>query len=473
MSRWSSAFKSHQFHEVWNQLNEAISQIAIDDPTDAATAEEVARLRKIFSYVDSILKSVDPDLIPISLLDNSKTQVNNCLHQINQYTTSKNNSNLMVANDSADNILTYVKPYIISDVNSAKALYEAVKSYTTSINSSLEAFENNAQTNLEKIDVATSAVNEAKEYILGIHKKISDLQDELFGGENIEGKDVKFERLLADSISRSEKIRALYEDLLVDKDGAPALKNVVLESEKNILLAKEASDKALSEIQSKRQELEDFYLKVYGLPDSSGEPQSGLKKEIDERLIQLSNIESDQRTKFDALNLKVEDLLPGAASAGLASEYSTKKRSYTGYIVTYSVCFYLSLIALLTMAFYFAPVNPQNLDELLRAFLIKLPIYAPVIWFAYFVNKRRSENKRLLEEYAHKEAMAKSYESYKKQIADLKLDDSILIEKLMDRAIDVISYNASATLDGKHDEKMPLHQILSEASKSFKPKTGE
>jgi len=102
MSRWSSAFKSHQFHEVWNQLNEAISQIAIDDPTDAATAEEVARLRKIFSYVDSILKSVDPDLIPISLLDNSKTQVNNCLQQINQYTTSKNNSNLMVANDSAD-----------------------------------------------------------------------------------------------------------------------------------------------------------------------------------------------------------------------------------------------------------------------------------------------------------------------------------------------------------------------------------
>jgi hypothetical protein len=190
-------------------------------------------------------------------------------------------------------------------------------------------------------------------------------------------------------------------------------------------------------------------------------------------LTQLSNIEIDQQAKFDALNLKVEDLLPGAASAGLASEYSAKKRSYMGYITAYSVFFYLSLIALLSMAIYFAPSNPQNLDELLRAFLIKLPIYAPVIWFAYFVNKRRSENKRLLEEYSHKEAMAKSYDSYKKQIADLKLDDSALIEKLMDRAIDVISYNASVTLDGKHDEKMPIHQMLSEVSKSFKSKLGE
>ncbi|WP_162784999.1 hypothetical protein [Polynucleobacter necessarius] len=122
---------------------------------------------------------------------------------------------------------------------------------------------------------------------------------------------------------------------------------------------------------------------------------------------------------------------------------------------------------------YFAPDNSKNLDELRRAFLMKLPIYAPVIWFAYFVNKRRSENKRLLEGHSHKEAMAKSYESDKKQITDLKLDDSSLIEKLMDRAIDVISYNASATLDGKHDEKMPIHQMLSEASQTFKSKLSE
>lgn len=473
MSRWSSAFESHQFHEVWNQLNQAISQIAIDDPTATVTAEEVSRLRKIFSYIDSILKSVDPDLMPLSLLDNSKTQANNCLQQINQYATSKNNANLVAANDAADNILTYIKPYIISDADSAKALYAAVKTYTASINSSLEAFEKNAQANLEQINVATSKVNEVQEYILSVNKQISDLQHSLFGGEGIKGKDAKFETLLNESTSKSEQIKVLYDDLLVDKDGAPALKNVVSENERTIQAAKEASEKALNEIQSKKQELEDFYAKVYGLPAPSGELQPGLKKEIDDRLTQLSNIEIDQQAKFDALNLKVEDLLPGAASAGLASEYSAKKRSYMGYITAYSVFFYLSLIALLSMAIYFAPSDPQNLDELLRAFLIKLPIYAPVIWFAYFVNKRRSENKRLLEEYSHKEAMAKSYESYKKQIADLKLDDSALIEKLMDRAIDVISYNASVTLDGKHDEKMPIHQMLSEVSKSFKSKLGE
>ncbi|WP_162785000.1 hypothetical protein [Polynucleobacter necessarius] len=310
-------------------MNEAISQIAIDDPTATATTEEVGRLSKIYSYIDSILTSVDPDLMPLSILDNAKTQANNCLQQINQYATSNNNANLATANDAADNILTYIKPYIISDADSAKALYEALKTYTASINSSLEAFEKNAQANLEQINVATSKVNEAQEHILGVNKQISDLQHSLFGVEGIEGKDAKFENLLREPTSKSEQIKALYEDLLVDKDGAPALKNIVSESEKTIQAAKEASENAFNEIQSKRQELEDFYSKVYGLPAPSGEPQPSLKNEIDERLNQLSKIELDQQAKFDALNLKVEDLLPGAASAGLASEYSAKKSAHT------------------------------------------------------------------------------------------------------------------------------------------------
>lgn len=64
------------------------------------------------------------------------------------------------------------------------------------------------------------------------------------------------------------------------------------------------------------------------------------------------------------------------------------------------------------------------------------------------------------QEYAHKEALASSYESYKKQLQDLQGDSEALQRELIAKAIDCVAYNASATLDGKHEEKLPSRQLL-------------
>src|SRR6185312_17547490 len=49
----------------------------------------------------------------------------------------------------------------------------------------------------------------------------------------------------------------------------------------------------------------------------------------------------------------------------------------------------------------------------------KLPFYVPLVWLAYFASRRRSEFQRLEQEYAHKESLAKSYDSYRQQIDEL------------------------------------------------------
>jgi hypothetical protein len=67
----------------------------------------------------------------------------------------------------------------------------------------------------------------------------------------------------------------------------------------------------------------------------------------------------------------------------------------------------------------------------------------------------------LQQEYAHKEAFAKSYESYKKQLESLPGSDTEPLQKeLIAKAIDAIAFNASSTLDGKHRDKMPLEQAI-------------
>jgi hypothetical protein len=99
-------------------------------------------------------------------------------------------------------------------------------------------------------------------------------------------------------------------------------------------------------------------------------------------------------------------------------------------------------------------------DTILKAILYKSPFVAPVVWLALFSSKRRSQYERLQQEYAHKEAIARSYESYKKQLQQLKTDSEELQRELLAKAIDAIAYNASITLDGKHDDKLPLLQLL-------------
>ena len=105
-------------------------------------------------------------------------------------------------------------------------------------------------------------------------------------------------------------------------------------------------------------------------------------------------------------------------------------------------------------------VEVPEWDVILRALIYKVPFVAPVVWLAIFSSTRRSQYERLQQEYAHKEALSSSYESYKKQLQDLKGDSEELQRELIAKAIDCVAYNASATLDGKHGDKTPLHQLF-------------
>ena len=108
-------------------------------------------------------------------------------------------------------------------------------------------------------------------------------------------------------------------------------------------------------------------------------------------------------------------------------------------------------------------VKLGTISDFGRIILSKLPILLPVLWLAIFSSKRRSEANRLRQEYAHKEALAKSYQSFKKQIERLDDKDGAMIGKLIESVIDAVAFNASVTLDKKHGDKVPLQEIAEKA----------
>ena len=49
----------------------------------------------------------------------------------------------------------------------------------------------------------------------------------------------------------------------------------------------------------------------------------------------------------------------------------------------------------------------------------KIPFILPLVWLALYSSKQQAQNKRLEQEYYHKEALALIYDSYRKEIEKL------------------------------------------------------
>ena len=202
------------------------------------------------------------------------------------------------------------------------------------------------------------------------------------------------------------------------------------------------------------------------------EDSKGLEAQLNDRQNQLNTMVDDYYEKINILYNRVEGLLPGATSAGLASAYKDLKTAAEIKTTRYASLFYTLLGCLVIVAWVsitesvsiwplgWEAVKFSDPTEFFAKTLMKLPIVVPVVWAALTVSKRRSEMHRLAEEYAHKEALAKSYDGFKKQIIDIDADNKGLLADLLEVLLKAVSLNAAKTLDGKHGDQMPLQEVI-------------
>lgn len=210
---------------------------------------------------------------------------------------------------------------------------------------------------------------------------------------------------------------------------------------------------------------------MYGPESDDGTRSGGLNEEIIRRKKELDDFKELQEKKYNELIAEINSLLPGAISAGLATAFKEMRESFDDKIKIYTALFYvtLSLIVIVSMIMVvdkitwdegIALVKFTGWSELSIQILHHIPLIGPALWLALFSSKRRSEAQRLQQEYAHKETLAKSYQGFKQQIDSLNLPDKELMTKLLDVSISAIAFNASATLDGRHGDRMPAHELV-------------
>lgn len=477
-SRWATEFSQHPFHAQWDALKSQLETLEVDDKTVPTSVYELARLKKVVAYLDDLLLAIEPDMTPRSVWAAFHPQVEACKSQVAAYASNRNIAHIQQANEHADNLLTYLKPYFVHPKDSLKALERGAKKYVNELESYTTTFQKKALELVQEIEqgkatsdgqLAATAANRAE--IMTFH--------ELLLTENPENISIRsaIQAAKMDIDAKALEITNLYNLLLVGDAATKPTKTKIEEAEAAISEQRTNISGLIASAEVELEQLDNFHIKIFGKKDpATGQATSGLQFELDQRIAHLVKLENEQRVKHKAMFEEIESLLPGATSAGLASAYRSLKEKFSNPIRFYTALFYGALLLLViaamimsTQELRFSPfsikfIEIEEWDYVLKALMFKAPFILPAVWLAIFSSTRRSQYERLQQEYAHKEALAKSYEGYKKQILDLKGESEELQRALISKSIDSIAYNASVTLDGKHEEKSPIHQLFEKLS---------
>lgn len=146
-----------------------------------------------------------------------------------------------------------------------------------------------------------------------------------------------------------------------------------------------------------------------------------LVAEIEERKEELGRLSEEA----SELRTRIELLLPGATSAGLASAFRERKEDFRKPRRVWGAIFMVAVLSLVAVAY----INPATFEIeapdyqlLIPYFLERLPFVIPVIWLAIYAAIRHRQALQLEEEYAYKEALSKSFEGYKTQLLEIDAD---------------------------------------------------
>lgn len=484
--------------EILPKFEEIASKISNIDVAGLSTEDrdEIAHLKKVFKYIYEMLKSLDPDFIPIRTIDATKTSLLNIDSYLNGYSTSSYIDYVRSINeDYLDTLLRDLMPFFFYKGKIAESLEKALNEYSTTISEHASSYLNEvkkasitAQESLENIEnIASDATNKQELF--------TKYSTDIFGKEGLKN---KISELVINFEKKSQDINKLHQNIFDENDGIEVKVNEYLSNGKeqndNLNNLTKNSEKILGEIKA-------FHKDVFGEEDEYGILKGGLKNELLERKSELDEFKTEQQKRYDELNSQIESLLPGATSAGLSSAYSemhgkfsTEVRDYGRYFYA-SIAILLSIIVLVNIPSIWNHIISLFQDEypkgifinsfkvaiphgsftldgqevslenraitILDSFIYKLPFILPAIWLVLFVSRRRNEAQRLAQEYAHKEVLAKSYESYKQQIEKLSEEEqNKLLPILMENMLKAIALNPAETLDKNHKEPTPMEEVI-------------
>ena len=117
-------FTEFRNSDTWDKIGEFLEGIKQQGIAEPNLVSEIARFKKLIEFLKAQLAIIDSDLIPIDLWDNLNAQLNSCCKRL-----SSDLNGLQNANNTLDQILKTINPYITPYPPSKKNLHKRLEKH--------------------------------------------------------------------------------------------------------------------------------------------------------------------------------------------------------------------------------------------------------------------------------------------------------------------------------------------------------
>ncbi|MCU7650304.1 hypothetical protein [Pseudomonas piscis] len=287
--------------------------------------------------------------------------------------------------------------------------------------------------------------------------------------------------LFTESKTLNESIDSLLSHSIKKKTEIDDLHKAILGSEvKSSDGSTERTDGLVDELQSSYDEItktaNDLNEKIKNLTETITEKHDKKLKQDNEKFEELINT-SDSR--IAAINAQLTGLLPGAMAEGLSAAYEKKKDDEISSQQQYEKSFAIAIALMVAVSLipfavdiYLLGWKGSDLVQVIKdtpSLIVSiLPLYFPVLWFAYSSNKKLNLSKRLIEEYTHKAVLGKTFSGLSNQIESLPRDNLVRDElrtRLLFNLLQVSSENPGKLITDYNKSDHPLMDALENSAK--------
>ena len=356
------------------------------------------------------------------------------------------NDNLTSKKQEIDGILDDVKDSQVKINNAYNEIYDIDDSNiplkdSSSILNNFRQANDNLTSKKQEIDGILDDVKDSQVKINNAYNEIYDIHD-----DNIELKDSSsILNNLKQANDNASKIIETYIKFYGQEDvnGVPT---------QGIISKLKSACEEIEESMDKINDLKDFYKEVFegagdgeNLKDDVKDDEKALVDFLADKRKELADTIKKTREDLKKLKDKIEELLPGATSAGLADAYKKQREDAEKGLLIWNKVFWASVsIFLVVFAIYLILSFREGFSYV--SVLRSLPLWVFSGFFTFYSTQQISEYKRISNEYRHKESLASSYVGFEKLIEET--EDEGLRTKLLENTVDAIKTNPSDKIKG-------------------------
>jgi len=376
--------------------------------------------------------------------------------------------------DNAIKELLEYREAVKEEVVGVKSLVEAAKTWVNEIKSLATKNESVCAKAVELTDSISSAST-------AMSGELSVIKAALLEAQKLPDQVVVVTKLLDNSAVIAQDIEALLTHSMKKKSEIDELHKSILGAEVK------GADGAVERVDGLVDSLERAYgsveAKVTALESEVDGAVKGVIEKYEGDLSQdkerFEKLILESKERYSAIDDEITGLLPGAMAAGLSAAYEKKKDDEVVSSEKYESSFKIAIALMVAVS-----LIPFGVDVFLLGWkgadlvqVIKdtpslivsiLPLYFPVLWFAYSSSKKLNLSKRLIEEYTHKAVLGKTFSGLSNQIESLPRESVVRDElrtRLLFNLLQVSSENPGKLITDYNKSDHPLMDALENSAK--------